>query len=131
MTSEELYRSIRYAESIIESNNSKISQLEKDYDDLLALKRGLGNVFSRHEEVYSKNKAAMDDSIFETTRCMQRFRTSFVNTLDGGNATGGSSVLDTISTQASTILNKIEELESSNEYWHGQINWYYQELSKL
>ena len=62
MTESELYWSINYAEGIIDANNDKIRQLEKDYDDLLSLKRGLGNVFAKHEEVYTKNKNAMNDS---------------------------------------------------------------------
>ena len=131
MTESELYWSINYAEGIIDANNDKIRQLEKDYDDLLSLKRGLGNVFAKHEEVYTKNKNAMNDSVFGTSKCMQRFKTSFVSTLDGGKASGSDSALSSISSQTTTISNKIGELESSNSYWQGQIDWYYQELYKI
>ena len=48
MCSEELYRLIGNAENKIRSNQKKIKQLESIYEDLLTLKRGLGNVLSRH-----------------------------------------------------------------------------------
>lgn len=131
MTESELYWSINYAEGIIDANNDKIRQLEKDYDDLLSLKRGLGNVFAKHDEVYTKNRNAMNDSVFGTSKCMQRFKTSFVNLLDGNKASGGDSDLGTISARTSNITSKIGELESSNSYWQRQIDWYYQELYKI
>ena len=131
MTESELYWSINYAEGIIDANNDKIRQLEKDYDDLLSLKRGLGNVFAKHDEVYTKNRNAMNDSVFGTSKCMQRFKTSFVNLLDGNKASGGDSDLGTISARTSNITSKISELESSNSYWQRQIDWYYQELYKI
>ena len=131
MTENELYWSIDYAEGIIEANNKEIRQLEKDYDDLLSLKKGLGNVFSKHEEVYTKNKNAMNDSVFGTSKCMQKFKASFVNLLDGNKASGGDSDLGTISARTSNITSKISELESSNSYWQRQIDWYYQELYKI
>ena len=39
------------AENKIWSNQKKIKQLESIYEDLLTLKRGLGNVLSRHAQV--------------------------------------------------------------------------------
>ena len=131
MTENELYWSIDYADGIIEANNKEIRQLEKDYDDLLSLKKGLGNVFSKHEEVYTKNKNAMNDSVFGTSKCMKKFQSSFVDLLDGSKTSAGNSDLGTISTRMTNITSRIEELEGSNSYWQRQIDWYYQELYKI
>lgn len=131
MTESELYWSINYAEGIIDANNDEIDRLEKEHDDMLSLNKGLGNVFSKHEEVYSKNKNAMNDSVFGTSKCMQKFKSSFIDLLDGHKTSTGSSDLSTISTRISNIKSRIEELESSNSYWRDQIDWYYQELYKI
>lgn len=134
MNSEELHRLIRRAESKIESNIKKVKQLEKDYEDLLSLKRGLNNVFARHEEVCAKNKAAMDNSIFDTNRCMQRFRNSFVSMLQGSDTSGSggnTSVIDTISERARTVLKDIEEIERETQNLRYQVNLYMRELQAL
>lgn len=135
MSSEELLRLIRSAESRIETNLRKVNQLEKDYEDLLSLKRGLENVLARHEEVCAKNKTAMDNSVFATNRCMQRFRTSFVGMLEENNTSGlGGNVsvaVDTVSERARTVLRNIDDIETETQKLRYQVELYRRELHEL
>lgn len=135
MGSEELYRLIGNAENKISSNQKKIKQLESDYEDLLTLKRGLGNVLNRHAEVCAKNKAAMEDPVFSSNQCMRRFRDSFASMLtDSSTAGPGGSIsaaVDTVSERATAILKEIDEIDAQNDELRRQIKVYTHELYEL
>lgn len=135
MCSEELYRLIGNAENKIWSNQKKIKQLESIYEDLLTLKRGLGNVLSRHAEVCAKNKTAMEDAVFSSNQCMKRFRDSFSSMLTDSSTAGPggsiSSAVDTVSEKATAVLKEIDEIDAQNDELRRQIKVYTHELYEL
>lgn len=73
---------IRKLEDLIESKIKSIKKLESDYDELLNLKKQLNSASEKHAQVCSRQRAALDNPVLESSRCMQMFRSGMREVLN-------------------------------------------------
>ena len=74
---------------------AQIKQREKDYDELLELKSGLGRILEQYEAKKARDRQVFQGEIFENNRCMQRFRDSMVRQLGSSRSTGAANSVET------------------------------------
>ncbi len=125
-----ILKMIRKLEENIESKIKNIKKLESDYDDLLDLKNKLNRAADRHERICAGKRAALDNPVLESSRCMQMFRGGMKDTLDGGRTRGLSQrisaatgsvggkmrgILDEIGGEESAMQKLKDELEEWRE----------------
>lgn len=85
---ESILNMIRKLESDIESKRKAIKKLERECDDLLSLKGKLNSAADRHERICARKRSALNNPVLQTSRCMQMFRSSMSDTLNGGKSGG-------------------------------------------
>ena len=92
---EELQAMVEEVKKKIEARVKQIKQREKDYDELLELKSGLGRVLEQYEAKKARDRQVFQGEIFENNRCMQRFRDSMVRQLGSSRSTGAANSVET------------------------------------
>ena len=92
---EELQAMVEEVKKKIEARVKQIKQREKDYDELLELKSGLGRILEQYEAKKARDRQVFQGEIFENNRCMQRFRDSMVRQLGSSRSTGAANSVET------------------------------------
>ena len=92
---EELQSLMEEIKKKIENMVKQIKQREKEYDELLELKSGLGRVIEQFEAKKARDQQVFQGEIFENNRCMQRFRDSMVRQLGSGKSAGAVNSVET------------------------------------